>query len=863
MDLQWQSNSDIDTECDKEPIHELGRVQSFGFLAATDKEGIFTHISRNADFGSGIDNNALLGTSFWELVGRDASHSIRGALHQASIIKKPTRLYAFTLPTTDTLFDVSVHQSGSSSIIEFENRDHRASQDNVLAAMMSQIAEPDTLDELYAALVAGIKVASGFDRVMLYRFLDDGAGEVIAEMKESNMEPFLGLRYPASDIPKQARELYKKNLIRVITDVHDVTEPIECDHDTKQPLDLSFSRTRAVSEVHIQYLKNMGVAASMSISLIVDGKLWGLIACHHNTAKLMSSRVLEELELFSELFSLELARRLVMERIIVSENANASFAKMLSNLSISNSLTLSTVEQLDLIKKLIDIDGIGCAFNGDYKHNGVSLSEKKIHMLVEVLQKLPNTEVHELDNLVAADSRLSDKHVAGVLALQISKLPCDYIFLFRTSVTQEVNWAGNPEKSVSQIGDRKVLTPRTSFEKWVEYNEGKAKSWTTLDIERAKSIRLGIMELTIRHLHEKEALQREANERLELLIGELNHRVRNILNLVSAIIGQTSQSKTDLNDFVASLSSRITALALGHDQLTHSSWNSISFSTLLLNELKAYMVNEAAFKIEGPNVKLTAYAVTPLVLVFHELITNAAKYGALSATSENGSVSITWDYNEAGDCEIKWQEWGGPPITKLQDDGFGMTVIKSVIPHELGGEALIEPKITGLQASFVIPKRYVEKGEGEIPSIENHGAANIDTSSVTRHKQPKRQRLVRAVIVEDNLLISLDLQKKLKRAGFEDVDIYGDLASARTGLDHNKPQMVFLDVHLGNENSFELGMEILKKHIPFMFITGYGAGIDLPPALKNVRVLTKPVDFGVLQGAINENAGASAVYAEL
>lgn len=118
---------------------------------------------------------------------------------------------------------------------------------------------------------------------------------------------------------------------------------------------------------------------------------------------------------------------------------------------------------------------------------------------------------------------------------------------------------------------------------------------------------------------------------------------------------------------------------------------------------------------------------------------------------------------------------------------------------------------------------------------------------------------MRAVIVEDNLLISLDLQKKLKRAGFENVDIYGDLVSARAGLDHNKPQMVFLDVHLGNENSFELGMEILRKHIPFMFITGYGAGMDLPPALKNVQVLTKPVDFEVLQDAINENAGASAV----
>jgi light-regulated signal transduction histidine kinase (bacteriophytochrome) len=845
-----------ENECDKEPIHQLGRVQSFGFFVSVDSQGVITHISSNAKLSCSLNANALLGTSLWELIGREASHSLRGALHQSTIINKPCRIYSLSLPTINTLFDVSVHQNGMNAIFEFEESNHTQVQDNILAAMMNQITGPKDLQDLFDVLVTGIKVITGFDRVMVYQFLDDGSGEVIAEMKESDMSSFLGLRYPASDIPKQARALYKKNLIRLITDVNSETYPILSVDDKSALLDLSFSRTRAVSEIHIQYLKNMGVGASMSISIIVDGELWGLIACHHNTARHLTGRTLEELELFGELFSLELARRLVMERIIVSERANATFAKVLSNLSVSHSLTLAIVEQLDLIKNLIDVDGIACAFNGEFQHNGASLSEKKINILIEVLQRRPEAEFYQLDNLVAADKRLTDKHVAGVLALQISKLPLDYIFLFRMSAVQEVSWAGNPQKSLSNMDTRQRLTPRTSFEKWIETNGDKSNAWTALDVERAKSIRLGIMELTIRHLHEKETLQREANERLELLIGELNHRVRNILNLVGAIIGQTSQKKENLDEFVASLSSRISALALGHDQLTHSSWNSISFKTLLINELKAYMVNEAAFTILGPNIKITSYAVTPIVLVFHELITNAAKYGALSATSSDGTVSVTWALDNNQNILIFWKEFGGPPLAKMDTDGFGMTVIKSVIPHELGGEVKFSPQLSGLQAQFTIPKKYIEVCKGEEVQYPPEDTPKVTTKTrLVASDDNHRATLGRAFVIEDNLLISLDLQKKLRRVGFKYIDVYGDVIAAKTALKKVTPQIVFLDVHLGQENSFNLGEELKKQSIPFLFITGYGAGIALPEPIKDVDVLTKPVDSQVLQKAIMKNIG--------
>ena len=854
------SNSDgiqaLVNQCDKEPIHLLGRIQSCGFLIAVNSAGFITHLSENTERFLGIKNNNLLGTSFWSLLDRQLVHAIRCAHQQSSILGKACHLYSVVLPQSTDPFDIAVHQSGDYLVIEFENADRTKTPDNVLTAMLRQVSQFEELEPLYSAVVEGIRIATGFDRVMLYEFLDDGAGEVIAEAKSSSVETFLGLRYPASDIPTQARALYKRNLIRNIADVHADTPVILSEANDGVELDLSLSTLRAVSEVHIQYLKNMGVGASMSISIIIDGELWGLIACHHNEAKRVPGRLLSQLELFTEMFSLELSHRLIKQRISVSEKANETFALVLSKLSLGGSLARSIVEQLPLIKSLIEIDGIGCAFSGEYSKAGVALSTSKVDVLIEAITKNPEKEVYQFDNLVAADKQFAQSNVAGVLAIKISASPMDYIFLFRKSVVQHVAWAGNPDKRVEQRGDKAILTPRASFEKWLETNETKAKLWTDLDIERAKSIRLGVMELTIRHLHEKESLQREAKKRLELLIGELNHRVRNILNLVNAIVGQTSQTKSDVDEFVASLSARVSALAMGHDQLTHASWNSISFRTLLDNELKAYMVNESSFNIKGPSIKLTAYAVTPVVLVFHEMITNAAKYGALSATSNDGRVSITWQFNSENDCEICWEELGGPPLEGINAEGFGMTVIKSVIPHELGGRVELQPKMAGLCARFVLPSKYVE--------MDRDGISNTD-STVLKMEAPKDKEtlpepLVSAYVVEDNLLISLDLQKHLKKIGFESIDIFCEISSASVALAKRPPQMMFLDVHLGNENTFQLAIELKALNIPFVFITGYGASIDLPESLEGEVILTKPVDPKLLMKAINSfDLGGAAI----
>lgn len=845
-----RDSSDIKTlirQCDDEPIHLLEHIQPYGFLIAINVDGIILHVSENVGAFINKEAKQLLDENLWSLIDKELAHAIRGAHHRSVIIGKPSNLCSRHIMGSEQAFDLAVHSVNSIIVVEFEPEPTVSHQDDVLTALMNQVSQLKDVPQLYEGIVEALKFATGFDRVMLYKFLSDGAGEVVAEAKNGNMASFLGLRYPASDIPKQARALYKRTLTRTIASVKDNPVPILSEESNTQALDLSQSKLRAVSPVHIQYLKNMGVGASMSISIIIDGELWGLIACHHYSDKIVSSRLLAQLELFSEVFSLELSNRLIQERIRVSEKATSTFTTVLSNLALGQSLAQALVEQLELLKGLIEIDGVGCNFSDEYVKNGAALSHKKVKVLTAYLSQYPDVEIHRLDNLVGADKRLTDDEVAGVLAIKISSSPMDFIFLYRKPITQKVMWAGNPEKRVEKQGNENVLTPRASFDKWVETNSTKSIPWNDLDVERAKSIRLGVMDLTIRHLHEKESIQREAKKRLELLIGELNHRVRNILNLVNAIVGQTSQTKNDVESFVSSLSARISALALGHDQLTHASWKSISFKKLLLNELKAYMVNESAFKIEGPDICVTAHAVTPIVLVFHEMITNAAKYGALSATSNDGRVAITWELDEENGCVIDWEEKGGPPLAHISNEGFGMTVIKSVIPHELGGTAQLFPDITGLKARFSIPKKHIELGDDS----DNNEATSMQVTRASFGASIDRKKVGSAFIVEDNLLISLDLQKKLRGIGFKNVEIFGDIGSVRAALAKRDPSMVFLDVHLGNENSFQLGEELNKRGVPFCFITGYGAAIALPEALVDITVLTKPVDTAILAQEIS------------
>ena len=271
------------TNCDREPIHILGAIQPIGFLIALTADWLVARTSANiADF-IGFQPDELFGKPLFELFQPKAVHDL---LNRSTLLRGADaveRIFDLELVAGRPNFDVALHFSGGQIVIEAEPASgEHGDATGMVRSMIARLDGAPDFAAFYREGARQVRALIEFDRVMVYRFAADGSGEVVAEAVRSGIGAFMGLRYPASDIPVQARELYRRNLLRVITDVNATPVPIVPQRDQHgQPLDLSLSVLRSVSPIHIEYLKNMGVQASLSISIIVEGKLWGLFACHH------------------------------------------------------------------------------------------------------------------------------------------------------------------------------------------------------------------------------------------------------------------------------------------------------------------------------------------------------------------------------------------------------------------------------------------------------------------------------------------------------------------------------------------------------------------------------------------------------
>jgi light-regulated signal transduction histidine kinase (bacteriophytochrome) len=309
------------TLCDREAIHAPGAVQPHGALLALDRAD-FRIVQAGGDTKGllGAWPQALLGTDARELFSSDQARKLVGLVEDVALRSRAVHPFSLAGDAGSLLAcDVVAYHSGEFLVLEFDPR-REAAPDNplpILHAMLRRVHQADSMARCCQAIVDEVRGAIGFDHVMLYRFLNDGSGEVVAEAVEAGAESFLGLRYPESDIPKQARELYRANWLRAIPDARYSPAPILSlpEAGSALPLDLSNSVIRSVSPVHRQYLANMGVVASLSMSIVMQGRLWGLIACHHRTPRYLPYSLREAFELFAEMVSAQLERLAHSERL--------------------------------------------------------------------------------------------------------------------------------------------------------------------------------------------------------------------------------------------------------------------------------------------------------------------------------------------------------------------------------------------------------------------------------------------------------------------------------------------------------------------------------------------------------------------
>ncbi|MEZ0131436.1 GAF domain-containing protein, partial [Flavobacterium sp. LBUM151] len=281
------------TNCEHEPIHIPGSIQPHGFLLGVTSDWKIDFCTENTSALIDLSYKEIIGKDFCAIFGNQAKEAIVNYIND----DKTQLIFPLEIELLGKLFQLSIHKSNDTYVLEaepyFGDNEKIAELYTQTIHFVNSMNSTKSLQELCELVAKGTREITGYDRVMIYRFDADYNGEVYAEDCRDDIEPFLGLHYPHTDIPAQARELYIRNQLRLIVDINYQPVPIFTvdDNTPNKNLDLSVSILRSTSPIHVQYLKNMGVGATLTISLIHHGRLWGLIACHHYSAKNISPEI--------------------------------------------------------------------------------------------------------------------------------------------------------------------------------------------------------------------------------------------------------------------------------------------------------------------------------------------------------------------------------------------------------------------------------------------------------------------------------------------------------------------------------------------------------------------------------------------
>ncbi|WP_422927191.1 ATP-binding protein [Singulisphaera sp. PoT] len=519
--------------CEDEPIRIPGAVQPHGALIAIGAEdGVISHASENlADFFGVAPLDAIglpLATLFDEVDYSRVADGINRLKDDAS----PKYLYTVRPKGGPAGYDAIVHRAGGRTILEFEPMRSAGGASvadlyRLTQGAVTRLRKASDLGEMYDICAHRVREIAGFDRVMVYRFDDDWNGIVIAESKRDDLEPFFGLHYPASDIPKQARDLYVQNWLRFIADRDYAPVPIlpPSGPESPAPLDLSQSVLRSVSPIHLEYLRNMGVGASMSISLLKDNRLWGLVACHHYSPKYVPYDIRTACELLGQVMSMQLVSREEQERAKYGHRMNSVRLEIADRLWRMEQVGIALIDVEPTILDLLEASGAAVIHDNEVTRIGLTPAVEEILQICELLEAREVTEVFHTDSLGSALGLPSIGAVAaGLLAISMRKRMRDWVMWFRPEQVREVDWAGDPSKTVEK-GDGAVrLSPRGSFALWKQVVRGKSQPWTASEIAAANDLRRDLAEAMLGRaadlVKQNRVLRRGDVEKEEMLASE-------------------------------------------------------------------------------------------------------------------------------------------------------------------------------------------------------------------------------------------------------------------------------------------------------------------------------------------------------
>ena len=600
MDLQTRipELEEVDlTNCDREPIHISGQIQPHGMLLVVREPQLeILQVSENTQDLLGFDAESAIGQDLSLLLDRTQLEKLKACLQKENLktinpIKLSVKKAGKSLE-----FDCILHRGEGVLIVELELA---TTTENLsifsfyhsVRSTVSQIQSARNLKELCQQTVAEVRKISEFDRVMVYQFDPEGNGAVIAEDKAENLSAFLGLNYPSTDIPKQARKLYSLNWLRLIPDIN--YQPVSLisanNPVTNQPLDLSFSVLRSVSPMHIEYLQNMGVTASMSISLIKDQKLWGLIACHNYTPKYLNYEVRAACEFIGQVMSLELQSKEGNEDYDYKLHLKSIQTQIFEDISTSENLSEVLVKCQHNLLEAVNAQGAAIVFGNNCYRVGQTPRGESLKYLTNWVENHLTKEIFYTDSLTKCYPEAEEfkDTASGCLAIAISPTQKIYILWFRPEVIKTVNWAGNPNKPVEIDADGSHrISPRQSFELWKENVRCKSLPWKQCEIDAALELKKAMINIVLRQADKLEKL----NTALQASVAREREKAAHLKTAMSEL--QRTQTQLVQSEKMSSLGQLVAAVAYEVTNPINFIYGNLSYaneySEKLINLLQLY-----------------------------------------------------------------------------------------------------------------------------------------------------------------------------------------------------------------------------------------------------------------------------------